>query len=49
MPYADRFMMPFSYQLMSGTVLPSIVVVLSMSVGRGPLGPNGFQVPSVLR
>ncbi len=49
MTYADLLITPFSYQLMSGAVLPSIVVVRSMSVGRAPSGSNGFQVPSVLR
>ena len=47
--YADRLITPFSYHVMSGTVLPSIVFVVSMSVGRGPRGSNDLQAPPVVR
>jgi hypothetical protein len=49
MRYAERLMTPFSCRTISGTSLPSVVVVMPMSAGRAAVGLKGFHSPPLLR
>jgi hypothetical protein len=47
--YEARLMTPRSWRTITGTSLPSVVLVVAMSPGRAPAGSNAFQLLALSR